>query len=74
MCYEINVRMPFPRQNSLALDWNKHKPHRAGSVCTPLLQYMLENQCIRPLKNSKAMIFTGTGLEIFLKIWNENLN
>ena len=51
-------RRAFTRQ---CLDWSERRPHIAGSLGAALLEKMQQEDWVRAIKNSRALLLTGKG-------------
>ncbi|HTI07634.1 MAG TPA: helix-turn-helix transcriptional regulator [Puia sp.] len=51
-------RRTFTRQ---CLDWSERRPHIAGSLGAALLEKMQQEDWVRTIKNSRALLLTGKG-------------
>ncbi|MFB6457135.1 ArsR/SmtB family transcription factor [Chitinophaga sp. Hz27] len=60
----LTQRRPFLRP---CLDWSERRFHLAGSLGNALLKKMLEDDWVRRMPNSRALVITATGKQGFWK-------
>jgi DNA-binding transcriptional ArsR family regulator len=73
-CTDFGIDITHRRRTFLraCLDWSERRPHIAGAIGAALLKKMLEEDWVRPVQHSRAMVITGKGESELEKWFNIN--
>jgi len=61
----LSLKRPFARA---CLDWSERRFHLAGSLGNVLLKKLLEEDWVRRVANSRALVITAKGKQCFLEV------